>query len=196
MTPSGAQTNATLPAGGQPMAAATMPATQPVPATQIPPIQQVSPQEAELMRLQQETQARYIQAINELQMLKVAKDIADANKDISTSKLAQVTAEKKIVDLLAPPPPPPPPTPTDVTVKPVASLSPLLGDQDVQYTVVSVSQLQYRWGAVMSYKGTLFNVHVGDILPPDGSKVMSIQRDGVTILKNGARKKISLVPTI
>ncbi|MBX3708388.1 MAG: hypothetical protein KIT56_01930 [Gammaproteobacteria bacterium] len=178
-----------------PAAIGTIPSQPGVPKpAEIPQAQPMSEREAELMRLQQETQAKYIQALNELQMLKVAKDIAITSKDISSAKLAKVVSEKKIIDLLAPPPPP---SPSDSLIKNIAPVSPMAGlDQEVKYTVISVSQLQYRWGAVLGFKGSLFNVHVGDVLPADGSTVVAIGKDGVTLEKDGVRKKISLVPVI
>lgn len=66
---------------------------------------------------------------------------------------------------------------------------------EANYSVVSVSQIQYRWGAVLSYRGVLYNVHVGDVLS-DGSTVIGISKDSVTLQKNGVRKKVSLVSII
>lgn len=161
-----------------------------------------SPREIELMQLQQETQAKYIAALNELQMLKVSREIAETNQAIMTARLATVTAEKGIVNLL-------------VTQQPVstaeyarglvnpgapqqrpqqAAAAPIL--PEVNYSVISVSLLQYRWGAVLGYQGSLYNVHVGDILPPDGSTVVSISKTGVVLERQGVKKKISLVPVI
>lgn len=160
----------------------------------VPQTVPMSEREAQLMQLQQETQAKYLEAINELQVLKVTKDIAVANKEISTAVLARVAAEKKIVDMLAPP------TPIESTAnKVITAPVPVqtgLSSLDVNYTVVSVSQLQYRWGAVVAYKNNLYNVHVGDVLPPDGSTVTAISKDGVMLDKDGVKKKVSLVPVI
>lgn len=163
-------------------------------------IMQTQPQterEAMLMKLQAETQEKYLAAINELQVLKVNKEIAVTNKDISAAKLAKVVAEKKIYDLLTPAAPPP----VAQTINNVAPLSAsaaaaaaqIANDQNVKYTVVSVSQLQYKWTAVLGYKGVIYNVRVGDVLPPDGSTVVSIQRDGVTLEKDGSKTKVSLL---
>ena len=74
--------------------------------------------------------------------------------------------------------------------------APVLPVKEVTYTVVSVSQLQYRWNAVLGYEGSLYSVHVGDILPADGSKVISISKSGVILEKEGKRKKVSMVPVI
>lgn len=156
--------------------------------------QPLSEREAELVRLQQETQTRYLQALSDLQMLKLQRDIALTNKDISTAKLATVQSEKKIVDLLTPPAPPPVSEAITKQVTPVSQME--AGEQNVKYSVVSVSQLQYRWAAVIGYKGNLFNVRVGDVLPPDGSTVETINSDGVILTKDGVKTKVSLVPAI
>lgn len=165
------------------------------PPQHIPPkqveIEQPRPmteQEAQLVRLRQETQANYLKALNELQLLRVAKDIADTTKDISKAKLDSVTAEKKIVEILT--------APTEAEKSSMGAQIPVGLSQDVKYTVVSVSQLQYRWSAVMNYKGNLFSVHTGDILPPDNSKVVSIAKDSVTLEKDGAITKVSLTSAI
>jgi type IV pilus biogenesis protein PilP len=171
-----------------PDGAAAMPTPKP---TDLTPAKPMTEREAELMRLQQETQVKYLEALNQLQMLKVQRDIANTSKDISTAKLASVTSEKKIVDMLSPPAPPPTTT-TPIINKSLTDLS----AQDVRYTVVSVSQVQYRWGAVLSYKGSLYNVHVGDVLSPDGSTVVAISRNGVTIQKDGVRKRLPLITSI
>jgi type IV pilus biogenesis protein PilP len=160
---------------------ANMPPPRPK-QVEVPQPQPLTAREAALIQLQQDTQDQYLRALNELQLLRVARDIATTTKDISKAKLDQVTAEKKIVDMLTEP---------SQSKNLVTSSIGLL--DEVKYSVVSVSQIQYRWSAVMSYKGNLFNVHSGDILPPDGSKVVSIQKSGVTIQKDGETKKISLV---
>lgn len=182
--------------------------SKPAPAelAQAQPQTPPSPAEIELRRLQQETQAKYLAALNELQMLKVAREIAEANQAIMTAKLATVTAEKNIVNLLVPQQTqlsaqdyakglvtPGSGAPTTTQSSQPAS-APLL--QEVKYSVISVSLLQYRWSAVLGYQGNLYNVHVGDILPPDGSTVVAISKTGVVLERNGVKKKVSLVPAI
>ncbi|SRR5579885_2800151 len=163
---------------------------------ELTPAPAMSESEAQILKMQQETQAKYIEAMNELQMLKVARDIAQTNKDIAAANLAKVTSDKKIVDLLAPPAPPPTPaTYAKNIANPPASAESTI-TQEVKYTVISVSQLQYRWTAVIGWQGNLYNVHVGDVLPPDGSSIVSIAKDGVVLMKDGVKKKISLVPII
>lgn len=168
-----------------------------------PPAQ--TEREAQLMRLQQETEAKYLTAVNELQMLKIEKDIAETNKAIMAAKFETVQSQKGIVDTLTGKPEIPPggnygaglvnqtgvipggPTPTAPT--PVAQ-------PQENYVAVSVSQLEYRWSAVLGYGGKLYSVYIGDVLPADGSKVVAIDKSGVTLEKDGTRKKISLVSII
>ena len=181
----------------------------PQPAQLRPKEAQMSPREAELMKLQQETEAKYIEALNELQMLRITRDIAETNKAIAAAKLETVTAEKNIVDLLTKPAMPQLPAgaygPGLVSPVPSGSVIPQVPQIPVaqqpptpaiSYVVISVSRLQNRWNAVLGSQGKLYNVSVGDVLPPDGSKVMSIDRTGVVIQKDGARKKLSMVSAI
>ncbi len=165
-----------------------------------------SPQEVDLIKMQQETQSKYITALNQLQMLKVSRDIAEANQAIMAAKLASVTSEKKIVDMLtAPTPPSTPEAYAKNLVNPTTAGGPQQATPQTQpqpqpqpatYTVISVSELQFRWSAVLGHKGSLYSVHVGDLLPPDGSKVVSIDKSGVVLEKDGVKTKISLVPLI
>lgn len=194
------------PAHGGPMAAAPQNTPQ---AAQLPKQEGASQRELELVKLQQDTQAKYLEALNELQMLRVTREIAEANQAISTAKLNSITAQKKIVDLLVTPEPQVMPTDyarslvapvsSGATVRPTnmpTTLPPTSMQPEVNYTAISVSQLQNKWNAVLGYQGTLYNVMVGDVLPADGSKVVSIDKSGVVLEKDGAKKKISLVPII
>ena len=149
----------------------------------------MSAQELELVRLQQETQAKYVAALNELQMLKIAREIAQTNQAIAAARLATVTAEKNTLLLLSPPPP----AYAQGLVTPVSG-TPSMSSPG--YTVVSVSQLQNRWNAVLGYQDKLYSVSIGDVLPSDGSTVVSISRSGVVLEKDGAKRKISMVPII
>lgn len=173
-------------------------------ATTLPKPEAMTAKEIALIKLQQETEAKYIAALNELQMLKVQKDIADMNKDIAAAKLDTVTAQKSTLQLLTTPATPPggfpaanlmntPSTPPANPAPPEVP-KPIIPDE-ANYAVVSVSQLQYKWGAVLGYQGRLFNVSVGDVLP-DGSSIVSIDKSGVVLRHNGNRRKISLVPII
>ena len=174
----------------------------------------MSPRELELMRLQQETEAKYITALNELQMLKIERQIADVNKAIMSAKLDTITAQKNIVNLLTVPQPQVTrstytqgllgPSTTEEAAA-ASSLSSAQAapqqqvsttNQEVSYTVISVSQIKYKWNAVLGYQGRLYSITVGDVMPLDGSKVVSIDGSGVVLEKDGVRKKISLVPII
>ncbi len=191
-----------------PMAHAPTPQNAtPQPAQLAAPQPVMSEREMQLMRLQEETQAKYVAALNELQMLKVAKEIAETNQAISKAKLETVTAEKGIVNLLSPQVPVGPADYARGLVNPVTSgnvvrpgttttTTTTQTPAQVNYTVISVSQLQYKWSAVLGYQGRLYSVSTGDILPADGSKVVSIDRTGVVLEKEGDKKKISLVPII
>jgi type IV pilus biogenesis protein PilP len=196
-TPLSMTANKTGMTGNMPGGAPPMRTPQPA---ELPQLKIMSPREAALVKLQQETQARYLFALNELQVLKVARDIAEANQAIMAAKLATVTAEKHIVDLLTPPSAPVAPGAyAKGLVNPVTSgnvVTTTFVPPEVSYTVVSVSQLEYRWSAVLGSQGRLYNVSIGDILPPDGSKVISISKSGVELEKDNVKKKVSLVPII
>ena len=179
-----------------PEAVATIP--KPKPET-------LTPLEIELMKLQQETQTKYVAALNQLQMLKIERDIADNLKEIMKAKQETVAAQKGIIDLLAPAPTVPPAgyaqslvTPTGATPTTPAAPSVVTPPptSEINYSVISVSFLQNQWNAVLGYQGSLYSVSRGDILPPDGSKVISINRSGVVLQKNGTQKTISMVPII
>lgn len=179
---------------------------QPAQLTQKP--EPLSQREIELMKAQQELQAKYVAALNELQMLKISRDIAETTQAIAAAKLATVTAQKNVVDLLTPKPAPTPPpaaaygpalvgpTGGQAGATPPSLTPPPAPEAEINYTVVSVSLLQYKWSAVIGQGGNLYNVSVGDILPPDRSKVVSINKAGVVLERNGVRKKVSLVPII
>jgi hypothetical protein len=167
-----------------------------------PPQAAMTEREMQLMAMQNELQVKYIAALNELQMLKVQRDIAEANKDIMKAKQDTIVAQTKVVELLSIANPRslgslggPPSTPQNqaqsAPLQPLPQ-APALGDL---YTVVSVTNLQGRWTAVMNGK-KLYNVSVGDILADDGSTVIAIDRSGVTLENGGKRKKLSMVSVI
>lgn len=179
---------------------------QPAPVPAQPALTQ---REMELLKLQQETEAKYIAALNELQMLRVEREIAENNRAIMTAKLDAITAQKNIVDLLTNPAPQVAPgayaqglvgpvsSGTNVAQPGQPSPPPALqAPAEVQYTVVSVAQIQNRWSAVLGYQGNLYNVSIGDILPADGSRVVSISKAGIILEKDNQRKRVSLVPII
>ena len=193
----------TLPAAPPPKVAAHL-----SPDQSRPEIEKTLPQTAFLAQ-QERIQNAYVAALNDLQMLKIKKEIAETSQAIVAAKLATATAEKSISDLLseaeaaaAPPPPgagkkgapgggpsstnvsPPPPTPT-----PMTDLS------GTSYSVQSVSMEQDQWHAVLKFKEKLYDVSVGDVLPPDKSTVKAIDGKGVTLDSGGMEQKIPLTAT-
>lgn len=184
-----------------------MPSQQPIQQPQpIQPLKGQTTPNNELLKKQQEAQQQYISTVNSLQMLKLQKDIAETNQAISAAKLATATAEKNISDLLIKPA-----TPAQASVPigeyanklltpiPAGSGQPVQGPPApaaVVYTVISVSMEFNRWTAVIGNQGKLYHVSVGDVLPMDGSVVVSIGRDGIVLIKDNVKRKISLVPVI
>lgn len=179
---------------------------QPQPMAMNQQAQQIQPKAApvakdiELLRLQQETQAKYIGALNDLQMLRLQRDIAETNQAIMQAKLATVTAEKHINDLLTVKQQQPGMISSSFVSGPTTGPTspPPLGQVVDQggYTVVSVSYELGRWHAVMNLQGKMYNITVGDTLPLDGSVVTAISRAGVTIEKEDKKRIITLVGAI
>lgn len=194
-------------------AAATAPTPPPAPqVAQLVKEPPMTDREKELMRMQQETQAKYVATLNELQMLRLSLQIAETTKAIMVAKLDTVTAQKGIVDLLAPPTAAPTPETyaqglegkSGSNIVPVSSVTPsttaaqsssATGSQEISITVVSVSKINNKWNAVLGAGGSLYSVTMGDVLP-DGSTVLSIDKSGIILDKNGQQKKVSLVPII
>jgi len=152
--------------------------------------------EKRLLALQLQTEAKYIAAMNELQLLRVQNEIAKNSKDIAQNRLDAVTAQKQTLQLLSAP------QATNATYAqglggstPPPPAAPIVAQQ-VSYVVVSVSQLQHHWSAVLGHQGQLYNVRIGDILTPDGAKVVGIDRYGVTLDRQGTKQRISLVSLI
>ena len=185
------------------------PSAQPVAPQQgapLPITPPMTPREAELIRLQQETEAKYIAALNELQVLKIDREIAETNKAIASAKLDTVTAQKSIVDLLTQPTMPKNPYAQNLlgpggmaipTGQPAAPGAPIAVPitKEVSYTVISVTELQYRWGAVLSSEGNLYSVHVGDVYRPMVRKSSS-STNQAWYWKRRSEKKISMMPVI
>lgn len=165
-----------------------------------PVVEKTLPQ-SEFLIQQEQIQGKYVAALNDLQMLKIQKEIAETSQAIIAAKLATVTAEKTINDLLseaqsssdmgssrnkkgeppsstslAPTPPPPP-------------------EVSVGYSVQSVSMEQDQWHAVVKFKDKLYDVGVGDVLPPDKSTVKAIDQRGITLDTSGFEQKIPLTVT-
>lgn len=163
---------------------------------------------ADIQKQQQQQQQSYLDSVNQLQLIKVKREIAENNQAIATARLATETANKTMSDLLTQPAVLPQPpgglSATDNSGKPgtvqavgqspegmsvpIASKSQVL---DIPFTVISVSMQSNRWNAVLSYQDKLYSVSIGDSLF-DGSKVVSISKNGVSLLKDGNKRKISI----
>lgn len=192
--------------------------TAPPPGQSAPAVSQAAPTNLqqvplvgnELNSQDRQEQAKYIGKINELEELKISREIAETNQAIATAKLATVTAEKSISDLLTKPtasevqqiPPsayatqlgtPPAVTEQPTTPPPVTTPPP---PPEVDYTVISVTMRYGKWNAVIGYQGHLFTVGVGDILPPDNSSVRSINQNGIVLRKSGKTRKVAVVSSL
>jgi len=163
-------------------------------------------------RIQRMTEEKYVGKLNELEELRIQRQIAETNQAIAAAKLATVTAEKDISDLLTTPAPSASvystgqPVKTSVDVIPpggaIPNASPSPSEEApktapppaevVPYKLVSVSMLLNKWTAIVALQNTMFTVAVGDVLPPDGSVVTSISKSSITLRKNGKSRKISI----
>ncbi len=191
------------PAQPQPTA---VPSTGPVVATSAAP----APKDTETMKAQDEQQKAYLDSLNQLQLLKLKRDIAETNQAIAAARLATETANKSMSDLLTTPAVPAAPASsflgnmTGTTGVPPNMPPPVMAETDqvkppppaeTPYTVISVSMQSQRWTAVLGTQGKLYSVSIGDTLD-DGSTVASINRTGVVLVKDGKRRKIGIVSTI
>ncbi len=161
--------------------------------------------DTDVLKNQDEQQKAYLDSLNQLQLLKLKRDIAETNQAIATARLATETANKSMSDLLTTPAPPMVPAsayanklagtgaPTIVGTEEVKPTPPPI--IEIPYTVISVSMQFEHWNAVLGYQDKLFSVTVGDTLI-DGSKVVSINRGGVVIVKDGKRKKLNILSSI
>jgi len=160
-----------------------------------PEMEPVPPSSIVLVQ-QEQVQSKYVTALNELQMLKIQKEIAETSQAIVAAKLATATAEKSITDLLTvaqtPPTPPPTLSPSSTNLSPPGSGSPMISDANGSYSVQSVSMEQDQWHAVVKFKDQYFTVSVGDMLPPDKSMVKAIDQHGVTLDTGGMEQRIPL----
>lgn len=160
----------------------------------------------QFVRMQRITEEKYMGKLNELEELRIQRQIAETNQAIAAAKLATVTAEKDISDLLTRPAQqnfnafsgPPTGKNSEVTTETSTTVIPIPPppEQVLPYTLVSVSMLLNKWNAVISFQGTMYTVSVGDILPPDGSVVTSISKNSVTIKKGGKARRIGITTSI
>jgi len=171
--------------------------TAPSPQPELPqPKQAPVAADNEILMLQQQTQEKYLKALNELQLLKVQKDISETSQAIASAELAKVTAEKGISDVLTRPVGPPisfnnQQNNNNQPVVPGTAPLPQPVQAEVAYSVLSVSKTFGKWQAVVSYQNKQYTVTKGDVLPIDGSIVTSISNDGIVLERNSQRRVIS-----
>lgn len=157
----------------------------------------------QFLQQQQMNEQKYIGKINDLEDLKIQRAIAETNQAIAAAKLATVTAEKNISDLLTRP------AGQEVPVGTYANKlanpgmlgensgeAPPMSSTQIEYTVISVSMQLGKWSAIIGSQGKLYTVMIGDVLSPDNSVVTSISKNGVTLRKNGTSRKISMLSAI
>ena len=182
----------------------------------------ILPVNNEILRLQQQTQADYLQSVNKLQMLKIQQSIDETKTAIATAELSRMTAEKSIADLItskessggggdmgpiggSPSSPygsPPPFVSNTAPSNPVASVpsAPSMVPSVPQvpmtpYTVLSVAYNGHRWSAVLAAMNKTMNVRIGDTLE-DGSVVTSISRNEVTLRRENKSRSIAVAGNI
>lgn len=202
---SNAAPSAATPAPGVSPQSNAQPAQQPM-----QPVKANLPPDAQtqaFMNQQPDQQKQYVDSINQLQMLRLQKDIDETKQSIAAAKLATATAEKNISDLFTKPSAPQPApmssadyakmlggNATNAEGQPIIIKQP--EEPVIQYVVISVSMRLGHWTAVLGYQNKLYGVSVGDILPVDGSEVVAIGKDGVVLKKNEKKRRVSIVNSI
>ncbi|MCE3237301.1 MAG: hypothetical protein K0R24_282 [Gammaproteobacteria bacterium] len=163
--------------------------------------------DARFLQLQQMSEQKYIGKLNDLEDLKIQREIAETNQAIATAKLATVTAEKNINDLLTKPAKPEVPASAyanklahpgteETAAEGSLASSATRAMPEVDYTIISVSMQLHKWNAIIGYQGKLFNVGIGDVLAADGSVVTDINKNSVTLKKDGGIRKINITTGI
>jgi type IV pilus biogenesis protein PilP len=131
-------------------------------------------------------------------MLKLQKEIDETKTAIAAAELNRMTAEKNIADMItstqniAPAAPAPaatnqaapPPPPQVIHGPPVKS--------EASYTLMSVSYEGGRWSAVVGLEGKLFTVSVGDVLQPDDSVVMAINKKEIQLKRDTRTRTVAI----
>ncbi|MDX1901248.1 MAG: hypothetical protein SFW66_04470 [Gammaproteobacteria bacterium] len=161
---------------------------------------QQSPTE-QMIKQQEKDQVGYLDSLNKLQNLKVEREIAETSQAIASAKLATATAERNMSDLL---------TKASQQVSLADYLNKLAESSptqtsttttvvtpEIQYVVVSVVRQFDKWTAVLGAQGKLYIVKVGDTLPgSQDAKIIAINDNGVTYLKNKEKNTIQLLTTV
>ncbi len=166
-------------------------------------------------KIQKASEDKYMQSLNDLEGLKIQREIAEMNQAIASAKLATATAERNMMDLSLKSMPVPvsaaayanglvaptaqgevvaTPSGVDSTAINTGKSSSVHATND--YTVISIFMQGDRWTAVLGYQGKLFNVSVGERLPTDGSIVTAINENAVTLQQNGRTKEITMLSSI
>lgn len=186
-------TKPTTPVTPTPQTTATLSTTE---HEDLPPAKLVN--DPAFIKMQKATEEKYVVKLNELEELRIQRQIAETNQAIAAAKLATVTAEKDISDLLTKPSVPMTQQPpyseqlvAPTSTIPVTEMIAPIGD----YTLISVVMQLHKWSAVLGYQGKLITVNIGDTLP-DSSTIVSINKNSVVIRKDGETKRISIVSSI
>lgn len=195
--PNGAPSMAATAPGAMPAAQAPVtPAPIPSQAATVPTL--TSHQEVEALKQQETQQKAYLDSLNQLELLKVKRSIAETNQAIAAAQLATETANKNMSDLLTQPAVQAPQSASNFLNKsgqPEGQPPAPTNAADTAFVVISVTMQANHWNAVLGYQGKLYNVSIGDSLF-DGSTVVSINRNGVVLTKDGKNRRLSIVSTL
>lgn len=182
--------------------------TQPMtPSPSVTVSNAVTPPPKENIDLQKQEQEQqvYLDSVNQLQLLKVKREIAETNQAIASARLATETANKNMSDLLTQPALPTAPN-GNITSKPGTPMAgTAIGTTDqggetpakpqpvveIPFTVVSISMKLNHWNAVLSYQNKFYSVSIGDTLF-DGSSVFTITKNGVVLEREGKKRRIPI----
>ncbi len=165
--------------------------------------------DSKFKEMQRRVEEKYIGRLSELEQLRLQRQIAETNQAISAAKLATVTAEKDISNLLTAP------TTQQTKVQQLSEYSQQIQQAaevkakkaieeeeeknkipDAKYSLVSVSKSLNKWQAVLSLGDRLYGVRVGDTLPPDGSKVTGISARNIFLERDGKKRTINIVASV
>jgi len=171
----------------------------------------------DILKLEKQIEDKYLETVNQLQLLKLQQAISEANQAIAASKLATMTTEKNIADLLTKPVPVQPSegsyatnlisavpsgqqvVPPGISGGPGSQPPPPIAEQpsipNGTFLVLSVSEIGGRWKAVIGTNGKLYSVSVGDTLD-DGSIVIAINKQGVIVEKDNRKRRIPMTNAI
>jgi hypothetical protein len=172
--------------------------TAATPVTALPvvnePKQAPIPEDNDIFKLSRQTQEDYLKDLNQLQLLKVEREITETQVAIASAELNRKMAEHNISEFIINKS-----GRADLTEENTSAAVPITSNitQPIEqprvssYVLHSVSYEGGKWNAVIGFQGKMSTATVGDVLE-DGSVVFSINRNAV-ILKNGnATKKLMI----